>query len=51
MLITEGIPITELASIFSSSINQTEGVLCHCYKRSLSIIDKGATQKTQEEDE
>jgi hypothetical protein len=50
------LPIIEHFSIFSSFINQIEQILGHWthklegYKYSLSARNKGAIQKTQEED-
>jgi hypothetical protein len=55
--ITKHIPIIEHFSIFYSFLNQIKQSLCHWtlklkdYKCSWSVRSKGATQRTQEEDE
>ncbi len=56
-LITKHVPIIKHFRIFSSFLNQIERFLSHWMRKlegckcSLSVIRKGATQKTQEEDE
>jgi hypothetical protein len=55
--ITKHIPIIEHFEIFYSLVNQIKQFLCHWmlklkgFKCSLSVRSKGATQRTQEEDE
>jgi hypothetical protein len=56
--ITKHVPIVKHFPIFSSRANQIEQILCHWMhklegynKKNLNVRSKGATPKTQEENE